>query len=51
MDGANATDWAAAENTEKNIAALKAGFYSVVLYSQLPEGCVAAYYAAAHLLL
>lgn len=25
---------------EKNIAALKAGFYSVVLYSQLPGGCV-----------
>jgi hypothetical protein len=38
-DGANGTD--AADSVDKNIAALKAGFYSSVLYSQLPKGCVA----------
>jgi hypothetical protein len=35
-DGANGTD--AADSVDKNIAALKAGFYSIVLYSQLPKG-------------
>lgn len=35
-DGANAT--VSAESVNKNISALKAGFYSIVLYSQLPGG-------------